>query len=306
MRRLKTLCVTLLVLAFTSDFAAGEDLEAQNVDNAQVENDGNYEGKLQVCADAVIQVQSVYVYCDSPGTFYYGSGKYRNSQTCQPGDKATVQVDFRIADDETIQKYGNRALIDIVATGGVNTEDVVVYDSADLCSLSSLQKKSRSTCPYNGYFLVKTHFYWGSSDESETFEPTITVGFKSSAKKNVYDFGGANTDLCDGNLFADWSENTRVKRVKYANALGSFFKTFGVLVVTIVLIGAFALFHFKRPKNYDEAKADLIFSKRNFMTRVSNKLRRPRDTTRDLSIHEGDEFDFQKIQTAGNRDLLDL
>jgi cbb3-type cytochrome oxidase subunit 3 len=180
---------------------------------------------------------------------------------------------------------------------------VTVYDSADLCSLSSLTKKSRSQCPYNGYYQVKTHFYWGSDGESETFVPTITVGFKSSAKKNVYDFGGANTDLCSGSSFSSWSEGVRVK---YANAMGSFFKTFGLLLVTIVFVGGFAFFLSKRPRNLDEAKAHVIESKRNFMSRVTQKFRRPREPIRDLSIHEGEEFDFQKIKTAGNRDLLDF
>ena len=304
MKRLKKILVTLLAFSFGNDFARGEDVDAQqSQNNTQQNNDGYFNTKVQICSDAVIQVQDVLVYCDSPGTFYYGSGKYRNSQSCQPGDKATVQLDFYIANQNAIQQAGNKALIDISATGGTHTEDVTVYDSADLCSLSSLQKKSRSTCPYNGYYQVKTHFYWGNSDETETFVPTITVGFKSSAKKNVYDFGGANTDLCYGSTFESWSEGVRVK---YANAVGTFFKTFGVLLVTIFLIGAFAFLHSKRPKNFIDAKSQIIESKRNFMSRVTKKLKRPREPIRDLSIHEGEEFDFQKIQTAGNRDILDF
>jgi hypothetical protein len=304
MKRLTKVLVTLLALAVANDFATADDVDAQqSQNNTQQNNEGYYNTKVQICSDAVIQVQDILVYCDSPGTFYYGSGKYRNSQSCQPGDKATVQLDFYIANQNAIQQAGNKALIDISATGGVHTEDVTVYDSADLCSLSSLQKKSRSTCPYNGYYQVRTHFYWGNNGESETFVPTITVGFKSSAKKNVYDFGGANTDLCYGSSFESWSDGVRVK---YANAVGSFFKTFGVLLVTITLIGMFALFYSKRPKNFNDAKAQIIESKRNFISRVSKKLKRPREPIRDLSIHEGEEFDFQKIQTAGNRDFLDF
>lgn len=152
MKRLSKLLVSIVALSLPSDFA--------QAGNSTQYDDGYYKSQIQICSDAVIQVQDIIVYCDSPGTFYYGSGKYRNSESCQPGDKATVQLDFYIAYQSAIQQSGNKALIDIFATGGAYTEDVKVYDSADLCSLSSLQRKSRSQCPYNGYYQIKTHFYW--------------------------------------------------------------------------------------------------------------------------------------------------
>lgn len=280
-------------------YAGGNNGQQQN--GNQGDDDSVYKSQVQICSDAVIQVQDVTVYCDSPGTFYYGSGKYRNNQYCLPGDKATIQVDFYIAYQNIIQQSGNKAILDIYANGGSYT-DVAVYDSADLCSLSSLKRKSRSQCPYNGYYQVKTHFYWGSDVDTESFLPTITVGFKSSAKKQVYDFGGANTDLCRGSTFLTWSDGVRVS---YANAMGTFLKTFGVLLITIIMMGFFAFFLSKRPRSFKEAKSQLIESNRNFISSVK-KLRRPRLTARDLSIHEGEEFDFQKIQTAGNRDLVDF
>jgi hypothetical protein len=41
---------------------------------------------VTLCDNSVIQVISMYLTCDSPGTYYYGSGGYRNSPTCKFGD----------------------------------------------------------------------------------------------------------------------------------------------------------------------------------------------------------------------------
>jgi hypothetical protein len=41
---------------------------------------------VNLCDNSVIQVISMYLTCDSPGTYYYGSGGYRNSPTCKFGD----------------------------------------------------------------------------------------------------------------------------------------------------------------------------------------------------------------------------
>jgi cbb3-type cytochrome oxidase subunit 3 len=249
-----------------------------------------------VCSDSVIQVQNIVTYCDSPGTFYYGSGKYRDSQTCQPGDKARVLINFYIANHDIIQQAGNYALVDVYADGGYYTDSVTIYDAADLCSLSSLKIKGRNQCPYNGYYQIKTHFYWGKSGQDETFEPVIHVGFKSNIKKNVYDYGGANTNLCRGSTFLTWSDGVRVS---YANAVGNFMKSFGILLLTILFLGILAWFLSNRPRSFKEAKAKLLA-----FHRFPRTFRG--QTHRDLSMHPDEEFDFRKIQTAGNRDLVDF
>jgi hypothetical protein len=327
------------------DNGEGDDNAQQEEDNAQVDDqymqaddrfqwsnsygnydDGNhnddnhddayYENQIQVCSDAVIQVQDIVTYCDSPGTFYYGSGKYRNSKYCQPGDKLRVEVSFYIAYNELIQQSGNYALVDVYADADMATDDgsyvsdtVSIYDNADLCSLSSLKRKSRSQCPYNGYYTLKTHVYWNSDNSAGSFVPTIHVGFKSGLKKNVYDFGGANTDLCRGSTFLTWSNGVRVS---YANAIGNFMKSFGILFVTTILMGVLVWFLSKRPKNLREAKAHLREAKSRMMQSKLmsrgpfSKLNFGKQTHRDVSLTVDEEFDFRKIQTAGNRDLMDF
>lgn len=236
------------------DNNANGNYATQNPSSNGKSKSGYYLGQNVVCSDAVIQVQDIVVYCDSPGTFYYGSGKYRNSQTCQPGDKARVEIDFYIADQDMIKQAGNYALVDVYADGAYYTDSVTVYDNADLCSLSSLKKKSGNQCPYNGYYQIKTHFYWGSSDNvNEVFQPTIHIGFKSNIKKQVYDFGGANTNLCRGSTFLTWSDGIRVS---YANAIGNFMKTFGIILSTILFLAVLAWFLSRRPKTFKDAKAD--------------------------------------------------
>lgn len=304
--------------------AEGDDgVQANAGDDGAQANQGNQAGddnydkgtddsyyEIQVCSDAVIQVQDIVTYCDSPGTFYYGSGKYRNSKSCLPGDKARVEISFYIAYAELIQQSGNYALVDVIADTGDSSysETVTVYDNADLCSLSSLKRVSRSQCPYNGYYKIKTHFYWGSGN-GEAFVPTITVGFKSNLKKNIYDFGGANTDNCRGSSFLTWSNGIRVS---YANAIDNFMKTFGILFVTTFFMGCLAWFLVKRPKSLREAKAQLREARSKMM---QSKLmsRRPfsglnfgKQTHRDVSLNVDEEFDFRKIQTGGDRDLVDF
>ncbi len=283
---------------------ANDNTQNQSANNNSAEDGTNYQSQIQVCSDAVIQVQDIVLYCDSPGTYYYGSGKYRNSQTCRPGDKARVEINFYIANHDMIQQAGNYALVDVYVQGGTYVNSATIYDNADLCSLSSLKKKSGNVCPYNGYYQIKSQFYWASSDTDEVFEPIVTIGFKSNVQKQVYDFGGANTNLCRGSTFLTWSDGVKVS---YANALGNFMKSFGLLLLTIMLMGMLVFFLSKRPRSFREKKAQFPL-KEGFLAKLSkeNFLRRPSQAHRDLSIHVDEEFDFRKIQTAGNRDLVDF
>ena len=83
-------------------------------------DDAAYMNKFTVCDDTSIVVSDVSLLCDSPGTYYYGSGKYRSSATCEGGDKAKMQVDFQILEDLqtdayltlSVQGYGTVAAVD--------------------------------------------------------------------------------------------------------------------------------------------------------------------------------------------------
>lgn len=43
-------------------------------------------------SNATIDVEKVFLICDSPGAYYYGSGSYRDSARCKYGDKAKMHV----------------------------------------------------------------------------------------------------------------------------------------------------------------------------------------------------------------------
>lgn len=213
--------------------------------------------QVEICSDSIIQIEDVSILCDSPGAYYYGSGKYRNSASCKPGDKGKIVVDFYIADAETIDYAGGYALASIEVDGSY-AQIKTVYDDADLCSLASLKSLSGNGCPGEGYYQIQHQFYWDKAKNSynaSSFVPTITVGFRSSANQYSFDYGGANTDLCRGSTFVTWSK--RVKKT-YANALSNFIKTFGILLSTVAMMGAFIWILVNKPKNLADAKAKLV------------------------------------------------
>jgi hypothetical protein len=196
-----------------------------------------------------------------------------------------VQIDFYIADPDTIQSAGGYSIVDVNIDAGWYTQKKVVYENADLCSLSSMKSWSKTTCPFQGYYSIKTQFYWEEQTQSSdySFVPTLTVGFKSSVNQAAYDYGGANTNLCRGNTFVTWSDNVAKS---YANAVSNFMKTFGILLFTIAVMGAFIWFLAKRPTSFADAKAKLGVSKKNALLE--------------------DEFDFNKIRTSGNNTNVDI
>ena len=273
------LALLLALLVASPAWAADDDNYANNAanDNA-VEVEQNV-----VCGDSIIQVEELTMTCDSPGAYYYGSGKYRNSATCKPGDKAKITLDFFIDDEETIQYAGNEVYFSLIVDGSYS-QIKTVYENVDLCSIGSVKSISGNGCPGRGYYQIKEKFYWdksANSNNSTSFYPTVTVGFRSSAKQYTYDYGGANTDLCRGSTFVTWSK--RVKKT-YANALSNFIKTFGILCMTVAMMGIFVWVLVKKPKNFVEAKAKLI----------PNKER------------DNEVFDFRKLPTGANKPNVQL
>lgn len=269
--------------------AREEEPEQEAAENGEID-DGEAYNRFTVCSNAAIQVQDVQITCDSPGTFYYGSGKYRNSPSCLPGDKAKILIDFYIADPDVIQSAGGSVIIDTraSASGGWYQQNYGIYEDADLCSLSSLQKKSGSGCPYEGNYRIQTSFYWDDVQYDylrREFNPAVMVGFKSTVGQRSYDFGGANTVYCQGSTFAAWTQ--RVRTV-YANAISNFMKSFGILLFTIVIMGAFIWFLLQRPTSLRDAGQKMGVVKK-------------RD------IYADDEFDFSKINSPHNgQNLVDF
>jgi hypothetical protein len=108
-------------------------------------DDGSYYNKFSVCSDSSIVVSDIVLVCDSPGAYYYGSNKYRNSATCQAGDKARLTVKFQVA--ETLS---SSAYIHLMVKGYGSVESKQIYAGEELCSTSGLSSSDGATCPSQG------------------------------------------------------------------------------------------------------------------------------------------------------------
>ena len=290
-------CIVPTVLV-AADQYAGDDQVDDNYNDDYAGNNNAYEG-FSVCDNTAIEVTNVYMYCDSPGTFYYGSGKYRNSQNCTAGDKGKYFVEFYINDAATIEATGGLPIVDISATGtsGWYQNDQKVLENEELCSLSSLKSLSGSACPAQGKYRISSHFYWQEDDTSGgTFNPMLTVGFKSSIYESTYDYGGANTKYCSGTTFFTSLRNN-VKKI-YANSVTNFFKTFGVLVFTIGVMASFIWLMVKKPTSIQDARKKM-FRRRNAPVHDGYDD--------DSSYDNSDDFDFDKMKSPyANQSTLDF
>lgn len=48
------------------------------------------------CKKTNVRVTAVYLTCDSPGAYYYGSGNYRNSLVCMSNDKVYLRIECKL------------------------------------------------------------------------------------------------------------------------------------------------------------------------------------------------------------------
>lgn len=208
------------VVALLSQSVAGEDSYAGHDDQ------GNYYHQFSVCDESVAIVEELSLLCDSPGAYYYGSSKYRNSASCQAGDKAKVESLVFLSED-----LESDAFLTIMAKGYGTIADEYLYQDASFCD--NVQAQDGQQCPEAGYYKVNGNFYFGEKNDSYqySFKPKVSVGIASSANKNVYDLGGANTDMCAGNVFARWTKGVRKTA---ANSISAFFLTFGILTSAIL------------------------------------------------------------------------
>jgi len=271
-------------------FVAGD----QNGGNYGYDNSNMYQS-FTVCADTAIEVQDVQLYCDSPGTFYYGSGKYRNSQNCTAGDKGKYIVDFYIKDPDTIESTGGFPVLDVAAVGTIGwyQADQQVVENIDLCSFDSLKSLSGNACPAEGKYRISSHFYWDEDTSySGHFDPKLEVGFKSSIYQNTYDYGGANTQYCSGTTFmTSWTNG--VKKA-YANSFANFVKTFGILLFTITVMVSFIWFMINRPTSLEDAGKKLRFPKKKQPPPPSQEGLSSVDDEPSYANSEG--FDFNKMK----------
>jgi len=303
---MKTQSTLTIIVFFVSCLLSTVPVTAENNNNYY--NGNNAYNGFSVCSDAAIEIQDVQIYCDSPGTFYYGSGKYRNSQNCTAGDKAKFLIDFYIQDPDTIQSAG-QPVLDITAIGNIGwyeTNQDVVGD-ADLCSLSSLKSLSGSVCPAEGKYRIQSNFYWDSSETSNNggyfspvFNPTLSVGIKSSIYQNTYDYGGANTQYCSGTtFFTSWTNNVKAY---YADSISNFFKSFGILMFTITVMGSFIWVMVKRrPRSFEKGGTESVYRKEIVLKTVEDGL------SDEPSYAGSEKFHFDKMKSPrADQSFLDF
>lgn len=246
---LKLLLLLLLPFFLHAEDAVADDAVADDAvtDDAAADDDESSRGgsSMEICSDSDIEVTAISLLCDSPGTFYYGSGKYRNNVYCKSGDKAKLSIYFDVV--------GDLSEVDPLLTLQVSgdSETAIVYKNARLCYLGTLSSTDGSSCGGYGSFSVTTQFYWGSGTDDDyssqqSFAPYVTVGFHSERDPNKYDLGGVNTDMCSGNTFLAWSDTIK-ESGNFSGPLASIVWSSVVLVGTLVILGMFAWYLWKRP-----------------------------------------------------------
>mmetsp|Transcript_30860 Transcript_30860/g.46835 ORF Transcript_30860/g.46835 Transcript_30860/m.46835 type:complete len:300 (+) Transcript_30860:177-1076(+) len=245
----------LFVLLFLSNQILGEDEASDDAianDDAYADDDANANddaidngnddanndvNSIEVCSDSAIEVTGISLLCDSPGTYYYGSGKYRNNIYCKLGDKAKMTMTFEIVDE--LEEDIN-PLLTLKAEG--NGESITVYQNQRLCKLGALSTLDGASCPSSGSFSLSTQFRWRKNDDetNEAFYPLVSIGFHSEKDPDVYDLGGANTEMCPGNTF--WASN----KFHYLSPLASLIWSVFILLGVIGLCGAIGWYLWRR------------------------------------------------------------
>jgi hypothetical protein len=234
---------------------------ACNGEEVQGENDGAYYQKyFEACADSSIDVEDVSLLCDSPGAYYYGNGKYRNSKDCMHGDKGHVKIYFYISDE----LQGQEPYVSLKVRDDSNQEvqDSVLYDNELLCSISGLSAQDGQSCPEEGYYYISSTTYLGEKDGSGQYFDSVTeIGFRTNPEIAYFDLGGANSDYCEGGTFGKYSYGKMRKQV--ASAVGSFLVTWGTLLFVVIAVAGIAYFLIQRMRRrndvpFEDADEDLL------------------------------------------------
>lgn len=86
--------------------AESSSTTSTTTDSSTSTTDSELSGRLKLirrCDTNIIYVNSIYMTCDSPGSYYYGSGGYRKSSRCKYGDKADTYIFCKYATGRTRQ-----------------------------------------------------------------------------------------------------------------------------------------------------------------------------------------------------------
>jgi hypothetical protein len=225
------------------------------------EDEGEYYTKyFETCADSDIEIEDVSLLCDSPGAYYYGNGKYRDSHTCMLGDKGKISVYFYVGEE----LEGTEPYVTIKVTDDFNSdaEEMYFYQDELMCSIGNLKAQGGQACPSPGYYYITGSNYLGDKDGSgNPFDAKVNVGFRSDPSMAYFDLGGANTELCKGDFIGKYSYGRMRKQV--ANAIASFLVTWGTLFFGVLSVLVFAIFLIRRIKErnnppFEDADEDLL------------------------------------------------
>jgi hypothetical protein len=286
--------------------------------------DSSYYNKFTVCANSKVVVTEMSIVCDSPGAYYYGGSKYRNSATCQAGDKARVEIVLQITQDLS-SDYLPYLVVDVYGYGSVATHRL--FNAVKFCN--SVTAMSGKACPYAGYYKISEVFYWGGKSDTYdySFTPKISVGVATAQglKYGKYDLGGANTQKCSsGSTFTNWT--TGVSKAN-ANAFVTFLVTFGLLTASCLSV-ALAGWAIQRKMTENSVKEDVVLVEDEYVQendglyalimRTLHGIGKPKEVevVEDdyVNVPEGffvegsdDENSFHKMSLVGkNRDLVDF
>ena len=219
-----------------------------------------YQKYFEVCADALIQVEDVSLLCDSPGAYYYGNGKYRNSETCALGDKAHVKIYFYIGQD--LQGTEPYVTLLVTDTSGSDMHDVSIFQDVLLCSVSGLTSQNGQACPGEGYYYIYQTAYLGERGSGDNqLDAIASIGFQSDPDSVFFNLGGANTDYCHAGSYGRYSYAKIGKQL--ANAVASFLVTWGTLFFGVISILGFIGFLVSRIRKrndvtFEDADEDLL------------------------------------------------
>lgn len=250
-RALQILLIQLLFCVFAT---CGNDVAGDD-DSGEF-----YQKYFEACADSIIDVEDVSLLCDSPGAYYYGNGKYRNSHTCMLGDKGHVSIYFYVG--EGMQGEEPYVSLSVRDDSSSEVEDVIIYDNEQLCSISGVVAQDGQTCPQEGYYYISGSSYLGDKDGSgEVIDAVATVGFRTDPSIGYDDLGGANTNYCKQGSFGKYSYDRMRKQV--ASAVASFLVTWGTLLFGVVSVTGIAYFVINRLRRssdvpFEDADEDLL------------------------------------------------
>jgi hypothetical protein len=250
--RLGVAMMSMLLSSSTPSSTGSRRLNNNNNNNNNGYGNGyNYPG-LETCEDLIIQVTSIQTFCDSPQTFYYGSGVHRSSVTCNAGDKATTSVTFDVTENladtnvyvvlSVYAGYGNDIL---VSTSPKNLAKYVGYSCGQVGSYSFTYTTTLGSSYSSSYSSSSSNNYYGN------FYPYTQIAF-SSETNGDYNLGAANIPC---NKWEDDHEWTMITAQSTFTA-HDFVAEYGILLGTFAVMTLFLLVFVRRLRRNQEANRD--------------------------------------------------